>query len=31
MFDVMTTSIDTYTQYPGAPEREDRTLALKTL
>lgn len=29
MFDVVTTSIYTYTQYPGGPELEDRTLALK--
>ena len=29
MFDVVTTSIYKYTQSPGAPELEDRTLALK--
>jgi serine/threonine-protein kinase HipA len=29
MFDVVTTSIYTYTQYQGGPELEDRTLALK--
>lgn len=29
MFDVVTTSIYRYTQYPGGPELEDRTLALK--
>lgn len=29
MFDVVTTSIYTYTQYTGGPELEDRTLALK--
>ena len=29
MFDVVTTSIYTYTQYPGGPEIEDRTMALK--
>ena len=29
MFDVVTTSIYTYTQYAGGPELEDRTLALK--
>ena len=29
MFDVVTTSIYTYTRYPGGPELEDRTLALK--
>lgn len=29
MFDVVTTSIYKYTQYPGGPELEDRTLALK--
>lgn len=29
MFDVVTTSICTYTRYPGGPELEDRTLALK--
>lgn len=31
MFDVVTTSIYTYTQYAGGPELEDRTLALKLL
>jgi len=29
MFDVVTTSIYKYTQWPGGPELEDRTLALK--
>lgn len=29
MFDVVTTSIYTYTQYTGGPELQDRTLALK--
>ncbi|OYT93195.1 MAG: phosphatidylinositol kinase [Burkholderiales bacterium PBB3] len=29
MFDVVTTSIYTYTKYPGGPELEDQTLALK--
>lgn len=29
MFDVVTTSIYTYTRYAGGPELEDRTLALK--
>ncbi len=29
LFDVVTTSIYTYTRYPGGPELEDRTLALK--
>lgn len=29
MFDVVTTSIYKYTQFPGGPELEDRTLALK--
>ncbi len=29
MFDVVTTSIYTYTRYPGGPELEDHTLALK--
>jgi serine/threonine-protein kinase HipA len=29
MFDVVTTTIYRYTQYPGGPELEDRTLALK--
>ncbi|MBB1162693.1 type II toxin-antitoxin system HipA family toxin [Aquariibacter albus] len=29
MFDVVTTTIYTYTRYPGGPELEDRTLALK--
>ena len=29
MFDVVTTSIYKYTRYPGGPELEDRTLALK--
>jgi serine/threonine-protein kinase HipA len=29
MFDVVTTSIYTYVRYPGGPELEDRTLALK--
>ena len=29
MFDVVTTSIYRYTQSPGGPELEDRTLALK--
>lgn len=29
MFDVVTTSIYTYTRYPGGPELQDRTLALK--
>jgi serine/threonine-protein kinase HipA len=29
MFDVVTTSVYRYTQYPGGPELEDRTLALK--
>lgn len=29
MFDVVTTSIYRYTQYPGGPELEDRTMALK--
>lgn len=29
MFDVVTTSIYKYTQYPGGPELEDHTLALK--
>ena len=29
MFDVVTTSIYTYTQYSGGPELQDRTLALK--
>jgi len=29
MFDVVTTSIYKYTQYPGGPELEDRTMALK--
>jgi len=29
MFDVVTTSIYSYAQYPGGPELEDRTLALK--
>jgi serine/threonine-protein kinase HipA len=31
MFDVVTTSIYTYARYPGGPEMEDRTLALKLL
>lgn len=31
MFDVVTTAIYTYTRYPGGPELEDRTLALKLL
>jgi serine/threonine-protein kinase HipA len=31
MFDVVTTSIYTYTRYPGGPALEDRTLALKLL
>ena len=31
LFDVVTTSIYTYTRYPGGPELEDRTLALKLL
>jgi serine/threonine-protein kinase HipA len=29
MFDVVTTAIYKYTRYPGGPELEDRTLALK--
>ncbi len=29
MFDVVTTAIYSYTRYPGGPELEDRTLALK--
>jgi serine/threonine-protein kinase HipA len=29
MFDVVTTAIYTYAQYPGGPELEDHTLALK--
>lgn len=29
MFDVVTTSVYRYAQYPGGPELEDRTLALK--
>ncbi|MFO1292048.1 MAG: type II toxin-antitoxin system HipA family toxin [Rubrivivax sp.] len=29
MFDVVTTAIYTYTRYPGGPQLEDRTLALK--
>jgi serine/threonine-protein kinase HipA len=29
MFDMVTTAIYTYTQYPGGPELEDHTLALK--
>ena len=29
MFDVVTTAIYEYTQYPGGPQLEDRTLALK--
>lgn len=29
MFDVVTTTIYKYTRYPGGPELEDRTLALK--
>ncbi|NDY91360.1 type II toxin-antitoxin system HipA family toxin [Ideonella livida] len=29
MFDVVTTALYTYTRYPGGPELEDRTLALK--
>lgn len=29
MFDVVTTSVYKYAQYPGGPELEDRTLALK--
>jgi serine/threonine-protein kinase HipA len=29
MFDVVTTAIYTYARYPGGPELEDRTLALK--
>lgn len=29
MLDVVTTAIYTYTRYPGGPELEDRTLALK--
>lgn len=29
LFDVVTTAIYTYTQYPGGPELADRTLALK--
>ena len=29
MFDMVTTSIYAYTRYPGGPELEDRTLALK--
>ena len=29
MFDVVTTSIYKYERYPGGPELEDRTLALK--
>jgi serine/threonine-protein kinase HipA len=29
LFDVVTTAIYTYTQYPGGPELTDRTLALK--
>ena len=29
MFDVVTTSIYPYARYPGGPELEDRTLALK--
>lgn len=29
MFDVVTTAIYTYSRYPGGPELEDRTLALK--
>lgn len=29
MFDVVTTSIYKYTRYPGGPELEDRTMALK--
>lgn len=31
MFDVVTTAIYSYTQYPGGPELEDRTMALKLL
>ena len=31
MFDVVTTSIYRYARYPGGPELEDRTLALKLL
>lgn len=31
MFDVVTTSIYKYTKYPGGPELEDHTLALKLL
>lgn len=31
MFDVVTTAVYTYTRYPGGPELEDRTLALKLL
>lgn len=31
MFDVVTTSIYTYARYPGGPEMEDRTMALKLL
>jgi serine/threonine-protein kinase HipA len=31
MFDVVTTSVYRYAQYPGGPELEDRTLALKLL
>ena len=29
MFDVVTTAIYTYTRYPGGPELEDHTMALK--
>ncbi len=29
LFDVVTTAVYTYTQYPGGPDLEDRTLALK--
>lgn len=31
LFDVVTTAIYTYTQYPGGPELADRTLALRLL
>ena len=31
MFDVVTTAIYSYAQYPGGPALEDRTLALKLL
>lgn len=31
MFDVVTTAIYTYTRYPGGPELDDRTMALKLL